>query len=135
MWRLYADPPYWETHVAQWAGQYGEKRCISWWTTRSKPMAYAIRGFVSAIASGELHHDGSAALTRHIGNACRRVLSMRDDQGVQLWTIYKERPDSPHKIDAAMAAILSWEARRDALTAGVNAETESVYATRGILII
>ena len=135
VWRLYADPPYWETHVAQWAGQYGEKRCISWWTTRTKPMAYAIRGFVSAIASGELHHDGSAALTRHVGNACRRVLSMRDDQGVQLWTIYKERPDSPHKIDAAMAAILSWEARRDALTAGVNAETESVYATRGILLI
>ena len=135
VWRLYADPPYWETNVAKWAGEYGEKRCISWWTTRTKPMAYAIRGFVSAIASGEIHHDGSAGLTRHIGNACRRLLSMRDDQGVQLWTIYKERPDSPHKIDAAMAAILSWEARRDALTAGVSTETESVYATRGLLMI
>lgn len=128
VWRMYADPPYWETHVAKWAGQYGEKRVISWWTTRTKPMAYAIKGFVNAIASGEISHDGSAALSRHIGNACRRMLSMRDDQGVQLWTIYKERPDSPHKIDAAMAAILSWEARRDALTAGVGqpAGTESL---------
>lgn len=135
VWRMYADPPYWETHVAKWAGEFGEKRVIAWWTTRTKPMAYAIRGFVSAIASGELHHDGSMAYTRHIGNACRRILTMRDDQGVPLWTIYKERPDSPHKIDAAMAGILSWEARRDALAAGVTTEAESVYVTRGLLVI
>jgi phage terminase large subunit-like protein len=135
VWRMYADPPYWETHVAKWAGEFGEKRVIAWWTSRTKPMAYAIRAFASAIAAGEISHDGSAALMRHIGNACRRVLSMRDDQGMPLWTIYKERPDSPHKIDAAMAGILSWEARRDALTAGVNAQVESVYATRGILVV
>ena len=135
VWRLYADPPYWETHVAKWAGQYGEKRVIAWWTSRTKPMAYAIRGFVSAIAAGELQHDGSAALARHIGNACRRALTLRDDQGVPLWTIYKERPDSPHKIDAAMAAVLSWDARRDALASGADAQSESVYATRGVLLI
>jgi len=36
--------------------------------------------------------------------------------------IYKERPDSPFKIDAAMAGILSWEARCDAIAAGVSLE-------------
>jgi len=130
VWRMYADPPYWETHVAKWAGEHGEKRVISWWTTRIKPMAYAIKGFVSAIAAGEINHDGSPTLARHIGNACRHLLNLRDDQGVQLWTIYKERPDSPFKIDACMASILSWEARRDALTAGVGqtATVESLVA-------
>ncbi len=133
VWRLYADPPYWETHVASWAGQYGEQRVLEWWTSRPRQMAYAIRSFVNAIASGELTHDGSPHLARHIGNACRRMLTTRDEQGQPLWTIYKERPDSPHKIDAAMAAILSWEARCDALAAGVG--EQSVYEERGIIWI
>ena len=130
---MYADPPYWESYVAQWAGQYGEKRVMEWWTNRQKPMAYAIRAFAGAIAAGELSHDGSPHLARHIGNACRRMLTLRDENGQPLWTIYKERTDSPHKIDAAMAAILSWEARNDALAAGISGQ--SVYEERGILLI
>jgi len=135
VWRLYADPPYWETHVAKWAGQYGEKRVFNWWTSRIKPMAYAIRAFLSAVTSGELTHDGNPHLARHIGNACRRQLALRDDQGVPLWTIYKERSDSPHKIDAAMAAILSWEARCDALASGVGTKRESVFESRGLVSV
>lgn len=133
VWRMYADPPYWESYVAQWAGQYGEKRVMEWWTNRQKPMAYAIRAFVGAIAAGELSHDGNPHLMRHIGNACRRVLNIRDEEGQPLWTMYKERSDSPHKIDAAMAAVLSWEARNDALAAGVG--SGSVYEERGILVL
>ena len=119
VWRMYCDPPYWESLVAEWAGQYGEQRVVEWWTNRQKAMAYAIRAYQTAISSGELHHEGNKHLTRHVGNAVRRVLRMRDDEGLPLWTIYKEDPDSPHKIDAAMAAILSWEARSDAIAAGV----------------
>jgi hypothetical protein len=52
-----------------------------------------------------------------------------------LWTIYKERSDSPHKIDAAMAAILSWEARCDALASGVGTKRESVYESRGLVSV
>jgi hypothetical protein len=37
-----------------------------------------------------------------------------------LYYIRKERSDSPHKIDLAMAGILSWEARNDGLTAGAQ---------------
>lgn len=132
-WRLYADPPYWETAVAEWAGQYGEERVFSWRTNRSAAMAGAIRSFDNAIKAGELSHDGSKALAAHIGNACRRAVTLKDDQGVPLWTIYKERPDSPHKIDAAMAAVLSFEARRDALAAGVNLRGKSIYETRGLV--
>jgi phage terminase large subunit-like protein len=135
VWRMYCDPPYWETQVSKWAGQYGEKRVLSWWTNRHKPMAYAIRAFTNAIQSADLHHDGNPHLTRHIGNAVRGMLNMRDDQGRPLWVIYKERQDSPHKIDAAMAAILSWEARNDALAAGVGKKRTSVYDTRGLVVV
>lgn len=135
VWRMYCDPPYWEDSVANWAGKYGEKRVVEWWTNRQKIMAFAIKAFYNAIQSGELLHDGNPHLTRHIGNAVRRILSMRDDDGSHLWTIYKERPDSPFKIDAAMAAILSWEARRDAMTAGIGKITKSVYEERGLVTV
>jgi phage terminase large subunit-like protein len=134
VWRMYADPPYWETTVAKWAGQFGEERVLAWWSNRTKAMAYAIKSFSNAIASGELTHDGSVAYARHIGNACRRTVAIRDDQGIQLWTMYKERSDSPHKIDLAMAGVLSWEARCDALAAGVTGQ-RSVYEERGIFVL
>lgn len=134
VWRMYADPPYWETTVAAWAGEFGEKRVIEWWTNRERQMAYAIRGYNNAIEAGDLLHDGNAHFRRHVGNAVRRELRFRDDKGKPLWTIYKERPDSPHKIDGAMAGILSWEARSDAVTAGVGLRQESVYEKRGLVV-
>ena len=132
VWRVYADPPYWETLVADWAGRYGDERVLEWWTNRIKAMAYAIKSFNNAVKSGELSHDGNPHLTRHIGNACRRKVPLHDDQGVQMWTIYKEQPESPHKIDGAMAAILSWEARCDALAAGAGKSQRSIYEDRGL---
>lgn len=135
VWRMYCDPPYWETTVAEWAGEFGEKRVLEWWTNRPKPMAYAIRAFDTAINSGELRHDGNRHLARHVGNAVRKILNVRDEEGKPLWTIYKERPDSPHKIDAAMAAVLSWEARCDAVAAGVGVVRPSVYERRGIKMV
>jgi phage terminase large subunit-like protein len=135
VWRMYCDPPYWESLVAEWAGRFGEKRVIEWWTNRQKAMAYAIKAFNNAIMSGDLLHDGNEHLTRHVGNAMRRNLRIRDEEGTPLWTIYKERPDSPHKIDAAMAGILAWEARSDALTAGLGQIRRSVYEERGLVTV
>lgn len=131
VWRLYADPPYWETHVSAWAGKYGEERVYRFLTNRMTQMTYAIRAFANAIEAGELSHDGDKRFAAHIGAACRRLLNLRDEKGERLWAIYKERPDSPHKIDAAMAAILSWDARCHALQTGVG--QGSVYEERGIL--
>jgi phage terminase large subunit-like protein len=134
VWRAYCDPPYWETSVADWAGRYGSERVLEWWTNRPKQMAYAIKQFNTAVTSGDLLHDGNPHYIRHVGNAVRKVLRIRDEEGQPLWTIYKERPDSPHKIDAAMAGVLSWEARNDALTAGVGKVQQSVYESRGIVV-
>ena len=64
----------------------------------------------------------------------RKVLTLRDDTGVPLWTIYKERPDSPHKIDLAVCGVLSWEARCDAIAAGVT-DGHSKYESEGLLVL
>jgi hypothetical protein len=91
-------------------------------------MAEAIAAYATAVKTGELGHDGNPNPTAHIGNARRRDSQIYNDQGERLFSIAKERPDSPHKIDLAMAAVLSWEARRDALSVPVVEETEPRFA-------
>jgi hypothetical protein len=127
VWRLYADPPYWQSWLALWAGDptLGPERIVEWWTNRRRPMTAALKQFKSAIADGSLSHDGDPRLTRHIGNSRRRDLpGERDDDGAPCWLIQKDRPDSPHKIDLAMAAVLSWVARTHAVAAGALTPAE-----------
>ena len=116
--RMYCDPPKWESWVAKWAGQYGDKRVVEWWTNRRKPMAYALRSFVGAIDGGELTHDGNAQLDDHIGNSRQLSTNLVDENEHPLHILRKERPDSTKKIDAAMGAVLAVEARNDAIAAG-----------------
>jgi phage terminase large subunit-like protein len=132
VWRMYADPPYCQAWLAKWAGLYGEDKVIEWWTNRRKQMSYALENFDTAIKSGDVSHSGDAVLARHIGNAVRHDLPQRDEEtGKALWLIRKERRDSPDKIDLAMAAVLSWEARTDAIAAGADRDS-FVYNVRGM---
>lgn len=119
--RVYVDPPYWEETATLWSGKYGEKIVIEWWTHRPRPMAFALRAFRNAQVDGSLTHDGDKLYARHIANAVKRDARVKDDDDKPMWTIQKDRHDSPRKIDAAMAGCLSWEARRDAITAGLGA--------------
>lgn len=130
VWRLYADPPHWDGLVDDWAGKWPDK-VVAWWTNRNKPMAHAVRHFYEAIAAGEISHDGNPLLASHIGHAKRKDLHIRDDEDRPLWVIQKERPDSLFKIDGAMAAILSWEARGDAIAAGAHQAEYSIYFLGG----
>lgn len=131
---FYADPAKWESHVATWEAKYGRQlqvkssreHPIEWWMTGGRA-AYTVRAlekFQSAVIDCELSHDGSSALTRHVLAA--RMLNTRS--GVQ---IAKEHPSSPNKIDAAVAAVLAWQARLDALAAGL-ARTGTARAPRRI---
>lgn len=122
VWRLYGDPPYWETWLATWAGRYGRERVVEWWTNRPKAMAYALRSWSDAMRTGDVSHcppgDPLCALfSEHVGNAVRRETGYRDDGG-KLWTI--EKPHPLRKIDAGMAASLAWEARNDAVASGAT---------------
>jgi len=120
---FYADPAKWESYIAGWEAKYHKQlqvkatreHPIEWWMTggRSGLIVRALEQFHSAVVDNELTHDGSFALTRHVLNARRRVSRV----GVQ---IAKEHPDSARKIDAAVAAVLAWQARLDAVAKGVG---------------
>jgi phage terminase large subunit-like protein len=128
VWRMYADPSYWGSQVATWQGKYGDKRVVEWVTNSRRKMAAALESYDTAIKDKRLSHDGSKAFLRHVANARRENLLQRDEQGKPLWLIRKERNNSPHKIDVAMAAVLSWEARNDAVASGVLKAPASVLA-------
>jgi phage terminase large subunit-like protein len=118
---MFADPAKWESYIAGWESAFGKKlkvkstlnHPIEWWMTgnRSYLVVRALEQFHNAVIDGELWHDGSLALTRHILNARRRV-------GRSGLTIAKEHPDSKNKIDAAIAATLAYQARLQALSKG-----------------
>jgi len=123
VWRMYANPSYWESPIDRWAGKWGDKKVIRWWTNRDRAMAFAVRAFDTSQKTGELSHpagetDNVKAFDRHLGNCYRRDTTVKDDQGKTMWALRKEHPSSPNKIAAAVAATLSWEARGDAIASG-----------------
>lgn len=121
---FYADPAAdWRSFVAGWEADFGpDLECkvsathpIEWWMggqNLSKTVR-ALAQFHSAVTHKELTHDGSSAFARHVLQARRR-------QSRVGLTIAKEFPESPKKIDAAVAATLAWQARLDALARGVE---------------
>jgi phage terminase large subunit-like protein len=120
---MYADPARWESHVAKWEADHGRRlklkastqHPIEWWMTggRAFQIVRALEKFRSSVVDGELSHDGSSVLMRHVLNARRR----ESRSGIQ---IMKEHPDSPRKIDAAIAAVLAWQCRVDAMAKGLG---------------
>jgi hypothetical protein len=118
VWRAYIDPQYIDHLVDLWTGRWGSK-IVAWTTNRPKPMAYALRSYRQAMTSGDVSHNGDEQFAEHIANARRRLVNVYDDQHRRMWGIQKETP--ARKIDAAAAGTISWEARGDAVAAGVRA--------------
>jgi hypothetical protein len=129
VWRFNGDPFYWKDMLAAWAGRYGADIVVSWPTNHYRKMAASLLAYRNAIQTGALTHDGDPHFTAGILNSHKHMQYFEDDQGERMWTIQKERPDSPLKIDAAMAGCLSWEAYTAAIAAGATAEEEMAGVT------
>lgn len=123
---FYADPGKdWRSHVNAWEAKWGHKVQIKgsanhpfeWWMTggRSGLVERAVEQLEGAIRNGDITHDGSATLTRHVLNARRRLSHSKLALG-------KENDYSPNKIDASVAAVLAYQARLDALSRVVEPE-------------
>lgn len=129
---FYADPAKWESYVADWEARYGAKlkvgrkgHPIEWWMTggRSHLVAKALEQFHTAVVQGEMTHSGSSVLTRHVLNARRKIRN-------GTLQIAKKHPDSEDKIDAAVAAVLAWQARIDARAKGIGSKKTTAAPRR-----
>ncbi len=122
VWRLNMDPYYWTEQMNAWAGRYNTanaKPIVEWRTTNLRKMAFALLTYSQAIASGQVSHPDNPDLNAGILNAYKQAQQFADDSGEPMWTIRKERPLSPLKIDPAIAGALSWEARAAAIAEGL----------------
>lgn len=106
--RGYFDPPLWQSEIDGWAREYGDEAVLRYSTSRFRMMA-ATERFRTDVLAGRLKQSGDETLTRHVLAA-----QVREARG-GYW-LAKSRPASPDKIDAAVAAVLAYEARADALT-------------------
>lgn len=124
---FYADPSRdWRSHINAWEARFGGKVKVKasanhpfeWWMTggRSGLNQRAIEDFEGAVRNGDLTHDGSFKLTQHMLNARRRIKHAKLSLG-------KEHDYSPAKVDAAVAAVLAFQARLDAVAKGVGKRT------------
>lgn len=89
-----------------------------------KPVAtYATERFHCSVLEWEVRHDGDPLLARHVGNARRRP----DKWGIG---IGKGARRSARKIDAAVTAVLVWQALLDAaaVVSARRALTEKVQS-------
>jgi hypothetical protein len=134
---FYADPALWADYLDKWSAEFGLRmqvkataaRPLEWWTNRPKAMVDALQRFHDAVVTGavkdatkNLTHSGDSVLTQHVLNA-------RNREGRSGLTISKDRPGSSRKIDAAMAAVLAYECRGDAVAKGFARERKARRAS------
>jgi phage terminase large subunit-like protein len=124
---FYADPAKWESYVAKWEARYRGRlkikatlaHPIEWWMVggNAKKVYDALESFYDGVVERQMSHNAekTSALYRHVMNARRRFSKSG-------YGIHKEHPSSANKIDAAVAAVLAYQARLDALAKGVPAK-------------
>lgn len=122
----------WRSHINAWESRWGSRVAykasfqhpFEWWMTggRSILVERAVEALEGAFRNRDVHHLGEVQLVRHLLNARRRISHGRLALG-------KESPHSGKKIDAAVAAVLAWQARTDALTAGIKTPQKPVRVT------
>jgi hypothetical protein len=132
---FYADPAKdWRSYVNAWEARWGPKTPLKsrsndhpfeWWMTggRSGLVQQAVEQLEGSIRNKDMSHDGSLALTRHMLNARRRLSHGKLALG-------KSSDYSERKIDAAVAAVLAWQARLDALAKGIGSRSAPQFVRR-----
>ena len=121
VWRFNGDPPYWSEEMGTWAGRH--ESVEEWWTNRIKPMAWAVRRYTEALTDRAVtfvDDELEPTFARHMAAAGKVPTNFWDDNDPpqRLHILGKLHPD--RKFDGQMAAILSWEARLEALKQGAE---------------
>lgn len=120
VWKVYADPPYWTEVVGGWAAKWPDQ-VEEWWTNRFAPVGHANREFAEDLADGKLRPGNGPladSLEKHVTGAGRDPLNIYMPDGRRLYRLTKQHPD--RKIDAAVAAVLAWQARLEAIRQGAK---------------
>lgn len=100
------DPPLWQTEVTAWRQEFGAT--VHDWPTVTTKMANAVEQFRTDSLAARLTHADNPILNKHIANA--RLKRHRSGYWLE-----KPRLRGPDHIDAAVAAVLAYAARAEAI--------------------
>jgi hypothetical protein len=121
---LIADPWKWQDYLDAWAGDFGE-RVVEFPTNVQQRMDRAIERYLTAFKTGEITYDHRGeVLLQHLKNAVLSKGSKKrardEDDTDPLATHYLKlaKRKKTLKIDAAVAAVLSWYGRAMAIKDG-----------------
>lgn len=132
---FFADPARWESYMDTWEAEFGSnlkvksspQHPIRFWVSGAGlgKFVAALRRFHDAVIDREVLHAGDPVITRHVLNARRRGTRY----GL---SIAKATPDSPNKIDGAIAATLAYEARNRAIADGVYVDAQAPKKSKAL---
>jgi hypothetical protein len=96
---LHPDPFYWQSEIADWDAEW-PGRVVEFPTNTAARMAPACAEFEARVLEGNLTHDGYRPLEAHLSHCTPKMTP----SGV---VVVKPSPDSPLKIDLAIAALIA----------------------------
>jgi phage terminase large subunit-like protein len=119
---MFADPYRWQDYLAAWAGKW-PKQVVEFPTNVEQRMDKAIERFTTAFGAGEIANDGDETLTKHVKNAVLVKGSkkkQRPGEEIDLASHYLKmaKKGTGQLIDAAVAAVLAYAARGQAIEDG-----------------
>lgn len=127
---MFADPFRWQDYIDAWSALW-PKRVVEFPTNQEQRMDKAIERFQTAFQAGQIANDGSEVLARHAKNALLVKGSRkkpRPGEELQLTTTYMKlaKRGDGQLIDAAVAAVLAYAARGQALEDGIFGRSTTV---------
>jgi hypothetical protein len=119
--RFYADPPYWETEIDDWAARLGDQVVLRFATWRIVQMHAAAERLLTDVVKRDsgFSHDGCKITDDHVGNA------RKAPRPSERYVLVKASP--PQKIDASVASVLAHEAACDATAADLWLPDSVIY--------
>lgn len=95
------DPFGWAGEIQSWAATYPDV-IVEFATNSRERMAQACDRFRADVLEGQLVHDGDPVLAAHVGHCVAKLTPYGT-------VVTKSHPDSPRKIDVAVAAVIAYE--------------------------
>jgi len=116
--RMYGDPPKWSTELETWAEEFrgpgktdeSRERVLTFDTAATSKMCKAVDRFLTAVRGSTLTHSGDARLSAHVAAAHLQKVREKADDDDQRTMYVIVKGDDGRKIDAAVAAVLAYEA-------------------------
>lgn len=133
---LFADPYRWQDYLDAWSASFPDK-VVEFPTNIEQRMDKAIERFTTAFTDREITHDGNDTLSRHAKNAvivkgARKKPRPGEDETIATHYLKLAKRGDGLWIDGAVAAVLAYEARGQAVEDGalnhVDNEPWGVFA-------